>query len=73
MAVKSIEWLEKAYTILKSKNIRAKIESNSLNLMVDCLATLYEWKRGKTASISQSDYKLFYEKYKYYTSEKNKY
>jgi hypothetical protein len=73
MAIKSINWLEKGYTILKAKAMRDKSESNSLNSSVDYLADLYEWKRDRSIATNQSDSNSFDEKFKLYTSEHNKY
>ncbi len=72
-ATKSIEWLEKAYNILKAKQNREKNESSSLNRSVDYLANLYLWKRDKSRGTNTKDYDAFNAKYKIYDSEHDKY
>ncbi|MEP7317205.1 MAG: hypothetical protein ABI921_00635 [Panacibacter sp.] len=74
MASKSIEWLEKGYTILKAKATREKGESNSLNRSVDYLANLYVWKRDKSRGNGNTkDYDAFDAKYKIFDNEHDKY
>ncbi|MBS1731163.1 MAG: hypothetical protein JSS67_10360 [Bacteroidetes bacterium] len=72
-ANKSIEYLEQAYSNLKAKTDRTKVESNSLNRAVDYLANLYIWKRDKSKGVSSKDYDAFDAKFKLYDSEHDKY
>lgn len=73
IANKSIEWLEKAYTILKDKADRSKPESSSLDRAVKYLTNLYQWKRDKSRGVNPKDYDAFDAKYKLYDSEYDKY
>jgi len=72
-ADKSIEWLEKGYTILKAKENREKTESASLNRAVDYLANLYAWKRDRSKGTNTKDYDAFDAKFKQFDSEHEKY
>lgn len=72
-ANKTIDYLEQAYTIFKAKTDRTKVESNSLNRMVDYLANLYIWKRDKSKGVNPQDYDKFDAKYKLYDAEHDKY
>ncbi|HRI20325.1 MAG TPA: hypothetical protein PLA68_05205, partial [Panacibacter sp.] len=70
---KAIDWLEKAYSILKAKEVREKAESSSLNRSVDYLANLYLWKRDKSRGTNVKDYDALDLKYKQYDGEHDKY
>ncbi len=70
---KAINWLEKAYNILKAKEQRERAESSSLNRAVDYLANLYVWKRDKSRGTNAKDYDAFDVKYKQFDAEHDKY
>ncbi len=72
-ADKTIAYLEQAYTLFKAKTDRTKVESNSLNRMVDYLANLYIWKRDKSKGVNPADYDKYDAKYKQYDAEHDKY
>lgn len=68
------QWLEKAYTILKAKQDRARPETASLNRTVDYLANIYYWKRDQTKTNGNTkDYDTFDALYKKYDAEHNTY
>lgn len=62
----SIEWLEKAFNILKDKTQKAQTEKNCYNKSVDFLANLYAYKRDKARGKDPKNYDAFDAKYKYY-------
>ena len=74
LADQSIEWLEKAYTILKAKENREKSETSSLTKSVDFLANIYLWKRDKCkGKLPATDYDKYDTKFKLYDGEHDKY
>ena len=74
LADQSIEWLEKAYTILKAKENREKSETSSLSKSVDFLANIYLWKRDKSkGKLPATDYDKYDTKFKLYDGEHDKY
>ncbi|WP_096510936.1 hypothetical protein [Filimonas lacunae] len=73
LADKSIEWMEKAYNILKAKTDRERVETSCLSKSVDFLANLYQWKRDKARGKNVQDYDKFDAKYKQYDSEHGMY
>ncbi|WP_153798056.1 hypothetical protein [Foetidibacter luteolus] len=73
LADKSIQWLEKAYEVLKAKATREKSEATSLNRAVDNLANLYGWKRDKARGRDTKAYDEYEAKFNLYDSEHDKY
>ena len=74
LADQAIEWLEKAYTILKVKENRERSESSSLNKSIDFLANIYQWKRDKSkGKLPATDYDKYDTKFKLYDVEHDKY
>lgn len=72
-ADKSINWLEKAYNLLKTKTDRTKSETNSLNRTVDYLANIYQWKRDRSRGVNTKDYDAFDAKLKQFENEHDSY
>lgn len=64
----SIEWLEKAFSILKDKATKTQSEKNCYNKSVDFLANLYSYKRDKARGKDPKAYDLFDAKFKLYDS-----
>lgn len=62
----SIEWLEKAYNILKAKTNRTGTEKSVINKTVDFLANLYGYKRDKNRGKDAKAFDAFDAKYKEY-------
>lgn len=69
----AITWMEKAYTALKAKENRSKIEQNCLGKSVDFLTNLYLWKRDKSRGKDVKAFDVFDAKYKQYDAEHGKY
>ncbi len=69
----SLEWLEKAYIILKAKPTRTSTEKNVINKSVDFLANLYGYKRDKVRGKDDKAYDAFEAKYKEYDGLHAKY
>lgn len=69
MVDKSVQWLEKAYQILKSKAGRDQVETSALSRSVDLLANLYLWKRDNVADKNAPAYKEFDAKYRQFDAE----
>lgn len=69
----AIERLEQAYTILKAKTDRDKVETSCLSKSVDFLANLYQWKRDKARGKNVQDYDKFDAKFKQYDAEHGQY
>jgi hypothetical protein len=69
LADQSINFMEQAYTILKAKTDREKVETSCLAKSVDFLANLYQWKRDKARGKNVADYDKFDAKYKQYDAE----
>jgi hypothetical protein len=60
----AIEWLEKAYTILKDKATRTNNEKSVINKSVDWLANLYSYKRDKVRGKDNAAFDKFEAKFK---------
>ncbi|MFY7900366.1 MAG: hypothetical protein ACOVNY_09290 [Chitinophagaceae bacterium] len=69
----SIEWLEKAFTILKDKATRNNTEKSCLNKSIDFLANLYGYKRDKSSGKDPKAYDMYDAKYKLYDGLHGKY
>lgn len=69
----SIEYLEKAFNILKEKSDRNKDEKNCLNKSVDYLSNIYIFKRDKAKSKDVKAYDEFDAKFKLYDGLHGKY
>ncbi|MFL9484164.1 hypothetical protein ACI6Q2_15390 [Chitinophagaceae bacterium LWZ2-11] len=72
-ADKSIEWLEKAYNILKDKATRTNTEKNLLNKSVDFLANLYSYKRDALKGKDPKMYDVYDAKYKQFDALHDKF
>lgn len=64
----SIEWLEKAFALLKEKPNKVPSEKNCYNKSVDFLANLYSYKRDKARGKDPKAYDAYDAKYKLYDS-----
>ncbi len=73
LADSSINWLTKAYNILKEKTDRTKNESNSLNRAVDFLATIYGWERDKNRGVNPANYDKYDALFNKFDAEHDKY
>ncbi len=73
LADKTIDLMEKSYTILKAKSPREKVETSCLSKSVDFLANLYQWKRDKARGKNPQDYDKYDAKYKQFDAEHGKY
>lgn len=62
----SLEWLEKAFNILKAKATRTSTEKSVINKSVDFLANLYAYKRDKLRGKDPKNFDAFDAKYKEY-------
>ncbi len=60
----SIDWLNKAYTILKDKSDRSNVEKSVLNKTIDFLANLYGYKRDKNRGKDAKAYDAYDAKFK---------
>lgn len=60
----AIEWLEKAYTLLKDKATRTNNERSVINKSVDWLANLYSYKRDKVRGKDNAAFDKFEAKFK---------
>jgi hypothetical protein len=60
----SVEWLEKAYTILKDKSTRTNTEKSVINKSVDFLANLYAYKRDRSRGKDNAAFDKYDAKYK---------
>lgn len=69
----SLEWLEKAYNVLKDKPNRTPTEKNIINKSVDFLANLYAYKRDRLKGKDPKAFDEFDAKYKLYDSLHGKY
>lgn len=69
----SLDWLEKAYTILKDKATRNNTEKSVINKAVDFLANLYAYKRDKVRGKDLKAFDAFEAKYKEYDALHGKY
>jgi len=69
----AIEWLQKAYTILKDKSNRSNSEKSVINRSVDWLANLYAFKRDKARGKDNAAFDSFEAKYKEFDSLHNKF
>lgn len=73
VANEAIEWMNKAYEILKLKSPRERVEVSTLNRSIDFLANLYLWKREKARGKAPKDYDVFDAKFKLFDAEHGKY
>lgn len=73
LADQAISYMEQAYTILKAKPNREKVETSCLSKSVDFLANLYQWKRDKARGKNVADYDKFDAKYKQFDAEHGQY
>ncbi|TAJ57219.1 MAG: hypothetical protein EPO58_06525 [Chitinophagaceae bacterium] len=69
----SLEWLEKAYFILKDKATRTNTEKSVINKAVDFLANLYAYKRDKVRGKDLKAFDAFEAKYKEFDALHGKY
>lgn len=69
----AIEWLEKAYVILKDKSSRTNNERSVINRSVDWLANLYAYKRDKARGKDNTAFDAFEAKYKEFDALHNKF
>lgn len=69
----SLEWLEKAYAILKDKATRNNTERSVINKAVDFLANLYAYKRDKVRGKDPKTFDAFEAKYKEFDALHGKY
>lgn len=69
----SIEWLEKAYIILKNKATRTNTEKSVINKSVDFLANLYTYKRDRVRGKDMKAFDAYDAKFKEYDSLHGKY
>ena len=69
----AIEWLQKAYAILKDKSSRTNNEKSVINRTVDWLANLYAYKRDKARGKDNAAFDAFEAKYKEFDALQNKY
>lgn len=69
----AIEWLQKAYTILKDKSSRTNSEKSVINRSVDWLANLYAYKRDKARGKDNAAFDAFEAKYKEFDALHNKF
>lgn len=69
----SIEWLTKAFNILKDKSDRTNVEKSVINKTVDFLANLYGYKRDKVRGKDAKAYDAFDAKYKEFDALHSKY
>ncbi len=69
----AIEWLQKAYTILKDKSSRTNNEKSVINRTVDWLANLYAYKRDRARGKDNAAFDAFEAKYKEFDALHNKY
>ncbi len=69
----SIEWLEKAFAVLKDKPNRSSTERSCLNKTVDFLGNIYQYKRDKASGKDPKAYDAFDAKFKLYDGLHGKY
>jgi hypothetical protein len=69
----SIEWLEKAYNVLKDKEKRTGTEKNLLNKAVDILADLYQTKRDRARGKDPKVYDAMDAKFKQFDALHDKF
>jgi len=62
----AIEWLEKAYSLLKDKATRTNNERSVINKSVDWLANLYSYKRDKVRGKDNAAFDKYEAKFKEY-------
>ncbi len=70
---KAINWLEKAFTLLKEKSERSNNEKSIINKSIDWLANLYAFKRDKARGKDDKAFDQFEAKYKEFDSLHGKY
>ena len=69
----AIEWIEKAYGVIKDKQKLERAEKNVASRSVDFLATLYAYKRDKARGKDQKAYDEFDAKFNQYDKLHEKY
>jgi len=69
----AIEWLQKAYAILKDKSSRTNSERSVINRSVDWLANLYAYKRDRARGKDNAAFDAFEAKYKEFDALHNKF
>lgn len=69
----AVEWIEKAYAVIKDKDKLERAEKNVASRSVDFLATLYAYKRDKVRGKDQKAYDEFDAKYNAYDKLHDKY
>ncbi len=69
----AIEWLQKAYAILKDKSSRTNNEKSVINRTVDWLANLYAYKRDRARGKDNAAFDAFEAKYKEFDALHNKF
>lgn len=69
----AIEWLQKAFAILKDKSNRSNSEKSVINRTVDWLANLYAYKRDRARGKDNAAFDAFEAKYKEFDSLHNKF
>lgn len=69
----AIEWIEKAYSVLKEKSKLERTEKNVAARSVDFLATLYSYKRDKARGKDQKASDEYDVKFNYYDKMHDKY
>ncbi len=73
VANETIEWFEKAYTILKDKSDRTRTETSCLSKSIDDLTNLFDWKRNRARGKDLKAYDAAEAKFKFYDGEHGKY
>ncbi|TDO25155.1 hypothetical protein [Sediminibacterium goheungense] len=69
----AIEWLEKAYLLLKDKANRTNNEKSVINKSVDWLANLYSYKRDKVRGKDNAAFDKYEAKFKEYDAMHSKF
>lgn len=69
----AIEWLQKAYAILKDKSNKTNNEKSVINRTVDWLANLYAYKRDRARGKDNAAFDAFEAKYKEFDALHNKF
>jgi hypothetical protein len=69
----AVEWIEKAFAVIKDKDKLERAEKNVASRSVDFLATLYGYKRDKVRGKDQKAYDEFDAKYNAYDKLHEKY
>ncbi|MFX5692989.1 hypothetical protein ABTE17_20135, partial [Acinetobacter baumannii] len=69
----AIEWLNKAFVVLKDKEKRSTTERSVINKTVDFLANLYQYRANRTRGKDQKASDSFDAKYKEFDALHGKY